>query len=855
MVHAHSVMMAALLGLAAPALAADADRTVPREYERAIDLTHRLYLRKDELEPSAMLASAVDVLVSRLDWLFADIDGNTVTLRHGRGRDLGTVSITGWEDLPAALYDLERLIAESGYDTGEVDLRLSSLSGGYLALDRYSRVLSGDSLDRFDTRLKGTLVGIGATLRIVDEALTIIAVLPDGPAERGDLQVGDIIERIDEASTVGMPVREAVNRIRGENGTKVTLHVRRTVDEAEVQLSLPMVRAKVILPNVEHDVLDGDVGYIRITSVSQKTVYNLRRAMAALRAEGALEHGVVLDLRGNTGGSMKESSGAVDEFVSEGVVLTTAGHDGKPVPHLLAKLQTDDDGNEPDVPLVVLVDDRTASGAEIISGALQRLDRAALVGERTFGKGEVQKIYDLDGKSRLKLTVAEYLLDDETRVAGVGITPDITLGRVLLDDRGARLLGFDVERENRAFFEIVQYLDEREGWRETPIDPEDVESTDVGLEIARRAVLDTSGPSREAIVASVERAAEALRAEESAKIAEALAVRAIDWSAAEYPGSAPEAVVSLEAKQDPEDLDVQVLSITVENQGPSALHRALVELDSESFNAWDLLVPLGRIESGATAVSEVRVPLRPDVEPRADEVVVQLRADRRPPATLPPAVLTSSSPRDPQVHVVLRLDGVGAERTAKVSVRNLDDQTRLEGLEASFRYPKVAGIELLSEGMRLPELEPGASGTFDLPVRIADETLRELPLQLKLQTDRHGSLVVWDVEVPVSGEAISLEAPRIEAKKRKLTQRSGPGTLSLVVSDDTKVGSVVVFVNDEKVAWQEGGQPRVDVKAKFEIVPGDNEIKVVARDADGLRSVEYFHILGQGLAGDGVVEE
>lgn len=823
-------------------VAAQDPAPVPRIYTRSIDLTSRLYLYKDKIAAAEMMRSAVELLESRIDWLFGDIDGNTVVLRHGNGNELVRVEFTGFDDLPRALFSMEQAILSSGYDTGSTDVRLSLASGGFLALDNYSRVLSGDSLQRFDTRLKGTLVGVGATLRIVNEALTIVSVIPDGPADRAGIRPGDVIERIDDSSTVSMPVNEAVKRIRGTAGSKVQLHLRRTVEDTTEMLSPVMVRAKVILPNVEHELLAGDVGYIRITNVSQKTVYNLKRAMMSLRDQGGLSQGVVLDLRGNTGGSMKESSGSVDQFVERGVVLTTAGPDGEPVPQLLSKLTAVDAGDEPEVPVVVLVDHRTASGAEIISGSLKMLERAALVGTRTFGKGEVQKIYDLDGESRLKLTVAEYLLAKETHVAGIGIVPDVTLGRVLLDEKGARLVGFDVERERKPFEDMVAWLDEREGWRSD----EAPERDDVALELARRAVLKAAGPDRQAVLVAVKAVSEEVRAEQATLVADALAHMEIDWSPAAYPGSRPEAVVRIKSVPDPDDPDVQVLTVELENQGPSTLYRTVVELNCESFKGWDnLMVPLGKVESGGTSEGVLRMRLRPGVHPRADLVDVRVRADRRPALDVAPQVLHTESPLDPQLTVTAVLAGAGTERSVELVVHNQDDTTILEGLEASFRYPKVEGVELLSEGTRAAEVGPGAKTELALPLRLTDEDLGYIPLELKLLTDRHGTLARWDFELPVTGKQIVLEAPQIELRRHKTIQKLGSSSLPLVVTDNSQVQTVTVFVNDEKVLWREGNNDKLVVDPNFEVDIGDNEVRVLARDEDGLTTVRYFHILGR----------
>src|SRR5262249_10167246 len=149
---------------------------------------------------------------------------------------------------------------------------------------------------------------------------------------------------------------------------------------------------------------------------SQQTVENLRAAMAELDRAGALDAGLVIDLRGNTGGSMKESASVADLFLGEGLLLRTQGSDGGRVQNLQAEMFATRAGTEPDIPLVVVVDDRTASGSEILAGALLELGRAALIGTRTFGKGTVQKVYNLGPDVRFKLTVARYILANDREI-------------------------------------------------------------------------------------------------------------------------------------------------------------------------------------------------------------------------------------------------------------------------------------------------------------------------------------------------------------------------------------------------------------------------------------------------------
>ncbi|MCA9570931.1 MAG: PDZ domain-containing protein, partial [Myxococcales bacterium] len=463
-----------------------------RAYERAIDLVDGLYLYPEQLDANVLLRSAAEGLADELHWLRVKSQGPAVNLEHGDGTLIGSVSVANLDTLPAALLALEDLVTHAGHPLGDTDVRLVALQGLTRGLDRYSRVLSGDGLDRFDVRLKGTLVGIGIGIHILDDQLRIYRVDEGGPAALAGVQVGDVITRIDGRSTTNMPTREATRLLRGKEGSEVVLAVLRAGSPVELKVS----RAEIVVPNVESEVLEGDVAVVRISHMSQRTVENLVAELARMEAQGALAHGLVVDLRQNTGGSMKESARTVDEFVDAGMLLRTAGHDGGQVRNLQARMDAEPGGHVPDVPVAILVDDRTASGAEILAGALLELDRAVLVGTRTYGKGTVQKIYPLGEDVRLKLTVAQYILENERRIADGGLLPDAVVGSITLDSYGVHYQGWDPGGLPREA--ILPWVREGWGWRK-----QDVPEVDLAQELARRAVLAAEGPGRPALLASL----------------------------------------------------------------------------------------------------------------------------------------------------------------------------------------------------------------------------------------------------------------------------------------------------------------------------------------------------------------
>lgn len=808
---------------------------VPSPFRRSVDLIEHAYMYPEGIEPETLLAAAARSLERAVDWLYVDIEGARVTLKHADGREIGVVGVTGWEDLPLALWQMQLIVEQTGIDAGKADLRLTLLAGLTTELDNYSRMLAGDKLESFDTRIKGTLVGIGCTMRRTDEHIVITDLVPSGPAARAGIQVGDVVDRVDGMSTLNLPLKEATRRIRGAAGTAVVLDVLR----ADKPLRFTLARESIIIDNVAHQVLDGGIGYVRIDNVSQQTVYNLERALDDLSAKGALGQGLVLDLRGNTGGSMKESAAAVDALVRSGVLLTTRGRDGGPVPDLVARMDAHADGDEPDVAMIVLVDERTASGAEIISGSLQELGRAVLVGQRTFGKGQVQKIYTLDDGLSFKMTVAEYQLANDRPVAGVGVQPDVHVGHYTIAPDAMRISGWDLERERVAAAEIVPatHLFAAPGEPPAPV-------VDVTLELARRALVHTTGNTREALSAALATQAALVKQEEGLRLAAAMVARGLDWTSAPGEGSAPEVRVTLSSEKVPDDPDLFRVRVVLHNDGPTPLYQASVRLACDSYDAWDgLVVPLGLVPSGGIAAGEARVRLSRGVEAREDAITVAVAADRRPVTTLPDAVLRAATSPRPALRVAAHLEQAGAEWVVRLDVTNRSEAD-IDGLEAWFEAPWEKGIELVDTATRTEHLGAGETAHLALRVRIAQDGPNEVPLELVLDADGFGTLFRPDLRMHVAGTEIVREAPVVEPERHALSARVGRYALGVDISDDGPIGSVVVFANDQKVLWTAGGLGKMRVHPVFDLQPGVNTVIIVATDRDGTRVQKTVRVLG-----------
>lgn len=308
---------------------------------------------------------------------------------------------------------------------GETELGNASLQGMVRELrrrhgDRFSEYFSPEALAAFNQQLEGRFSGIGLTVVEVKDGLRVASVFPRSPAEEAGIAVGDTIVSAEGDSLAGLSSSEATKKIKGPEGTEVTIGVR---DSKSGKLrKLTLTRAEVTLPNVSHRVETADgrkLGYVRLLSFSEGAHAQLANAIRRVKGEGA--EGIVLDLRHNPGGLLQEAVLSASLFLPEGeeVVSTRSRSQGE------TSYETDGERRSK-LPLVVLIDGGTASAAEILAAALADDGGAPVVGTRSFGKGVFQEEQSLSNGGALKLTVGEYFTPKGVNLAeSHGIHPDV----------------------------------------------------------------------------------------------------------------------------------------------------------------------------------------------------------------------------------------------------------------------------------------------------------------------------------------------------------------------------------------------------------------------------------------------
>lgn len=502
----------------------------------------------------------------------------------------------------------------------EVDLRdveYTAANGMLRTLDPHSVALNPEQFHDMQIQTGGHFGGLGIVISVRDGLLTIMNPMPGTPAAAAGLRRYDRIVRINDESTTNMSLTEAVNRLRGEVGSEVSVWVTRAGAGGWAQpRRFAVTRARIEVRSVEHRLLAGNVGYAKIKSFSETTGEELTRALREMRQQGM--RSLVLDMRGNPGGLLEQAVAVSDLFLRDGTVVVTAGNRREERDEREAQAE----GTEPDYPLAVLIDGGSASASEIVAGALKNNNRALIVGTQSFGKGSVQTIRQLPDGGALKITIAQYLTPGDVSIQGVGIVPDIELAPMTVDamdmdldadrvfpreaDLSAHLTNNRARGDQRPT-ETVRYFfptEEREQLRLRGADElsEDGVREDFPVRFARDMVAAAGRAGRREMLQDSRGLIERTRGEQMAAVTRALQPLRVNWE--DGPDAAGSNLAVEVRTSRPENQGVPgepfELTVTVTNRGTAPVYRlrATTKSDNPLFENRELV--FGRVNPGET---------------------------------------------------------------------------------------------------------------------------------------------------------------------------------------------------------------------------------------------------------------
>jgi carboxyl-terminal processing protease len=648
-------------------------------------------------------------------------------------------------------------------------IEYAATNGMLSTLDPHSVLLDPQNYNEMKLNTRGSFGGLGIVIGIRKGHLTVIRPIPDTPAARAGIKAGDHIVRIDKLSTVNMMLNDAVNRLRGDPDTKVEVWVERPGKDAKAAESRRVVltRAVIKVKTVEARMLKNNVGYVKLfNSFGGNTADELRRGLDDLKKKGM--KALVFDLRANPGGLLDQAIKVADEFLDSGTIVTTVGYANKQREEKRAS-----PGNQPHVPMAVLVNHGSASASEIVAGALKNLDRAVVIGTKTFGKGSVQVLYDMEDGSALKLTIAQYLTPGDVSIQSVGITPDVLLDKVAVDkDKGvwlfreykgmsegeleAHLESRNVAAEDKPV-ETIKFLvpeppkkvakrdneddplagsgeedDEPEEDFEAASDPE--KANDYEVLFARDLVAQAKGWRRREVLSSSRGFFEKKRAEEEARVVEALKKVGIDWTPV---GAGPTPQLTVTASTDRPDNAVPAgetikFKVTVTNKGPGTAGQVRAVLQSSDFLFDQREFVFGKMKPGESKSYLVPVKVPKDALSRVDPLKLQVYEEHGAKAQLEDelrvAIRGAERPlfaysyqliddikgnsdglvqrgESVRLHVTVKNIGVGKSTETLAQLRNLSDE----------------GLDIIKGRFNVDNMAPGDTKSIDFVFDVSQE--------------------------------------------------------------------------------------------------------------------------------------
>lgn len=320
-------------------------------------------------------------------------------------------------------------------------LAISAIEGMLKTLDPYSAYLTPEHYKELEIGTSGEFGGVGIEISVENDLLTVITPIEGSPAAKAGIKPGDLIIAIDGKSTQGFSVDEAVKSLRGPKGSAVNITIQSQGDKNPREVVL--VRDIIYVKSVNSKLLDGRVGYIKLSQFQEKTSEELVKAIEELESGDRGElNGLILDLRNNPGGLLTQAVEVADEFIDEGLIVSVKGR----VEDQSTEYYATKKDNTPGYPIIILVNKGSASASEVVAEALQDKKRAIILGTKTFGKGSVQSIIKLEDGSGLKLTTAKFYAPSGRSINQVGVIPDVIVedsqGKDLQLERAKELIKF-----------------------------------------------------------------------------------------------------------------------------------------------------------------------------------------------------------------------------------------------------------------------------------------------------------------------------------------------------------------------------------------------------------------------------
>ena len=722
------------------------------------------YVDPARVDPKKMLYAALDSVQFNVPEVLVepDVARNKITVAVNDKREVfDTTDVDSPWRMTIKLKKVFRFIEtnmNAGADLAKVEY--AAVNGMLSTLDPHSILMDPEQARDMDVSTSGKFGGLGIVIRMIERKLTVVKPMKDTPAWKKGIKAGDHIVKINNEPTENLTSNEAVDRMRGNPNTGVTLWVERK-GEANL-LRFDLVRDVIRVTQVEHKLLDKGVGYIKVKQFSKGIANDVADAMKEMSDKGATSW--ILDLRYNPGGLLEEAVQLSDLFVDSGTIVATVS--GRDREARRAERWFGDTTSS----LAVLVNGGSASASEIVAGALKNLDRAVVIGTRTFGKGSVQELYDNEDHSKLKLTIAQYLTPGDRSIQNLGIVPDIALQRMYVPDKNdspqdfvrllaptrtygekdldAHLVSTYAKDTDKPSFEVPFLVEKKkpapgataEAPATAPPDDEDGPDDDEIVEdfemrLARDVVSGTTASTRPKLVTGATKIVAKVRAEEEKKLIAALGTINVDWSGpvvADAGKANLEVALTTTPSQHVKAGDIVDVTATVKNTGTAPAYRVLSRLQGDDPVFEDSELPIGKVGPGETKTFTAKMQVPKDALDRVDRLGLEVREAKNAPVRVVPAeVAIEAAPRPVFAYSYQLIDeGNGDGLVQRGEKYKLQVQVKNTGPGATqdatvlLRNATGDGVTLARSRLELKDtLAPGQVKDIEFPLA-TDSTLK-----------------------------------------------------------------------------------------------------------------------------------
>lgn len=839
-------------------------------FNRAILFIKEQYVQPERLQPEKLLMGSLDALQKEIpELVIKKSDPTHLKIQMGKDTQIFSIEdLNSLWDLSFKERDIFRFIeTRLSAKANKQDIEYAAINGILSQLDPHSILLEPKFSKEMKLSTQGEFGGLGIVIGLRDGVLTVISPLDGTPADKAGIKALDQILKIDDASTVNLALEEAVDKLRGKPGTKVSLTLQRK-NETKPQI-ITVKRDIIKVDSIGSHLMDNQIGYIKIKAFHGNTSKDLK---AALNAEN-FQHlkGLILDLRNNPGGLLNESVAVSDLFLDGGTVVVTQGA-GDSV------RDEEKAGSGPEktkLPMVILVNSGSASASEIVAGALKNRNRALVIGEQTFGKGSVQMLYDFPDKSALKLTIAQYLTPGDESIQSVGITPDILLQPAYLESKNNLILfpqtrmredNLDSHLDNqtrvihRKPSYVLTYISEK-------LSPEEQERLavtssfreDFEIRFAKRLLSRAPwGATRQNLLGNAQKLMPQFEQEESQKIQTSLSQLGINWSAPIEALKAPKLELRVLGKPSAKAGQHLKINLEAKNTGKTPAYQVYAISKSASPLLSDREFLFGQINPGQKRSFEIDIELPKDASTHQEFVRVHLNANRQShlaSLNIPIAILGLAKPVLAFNYQVNPIQ-TGQKTKIRVNVTNIGTGIAAEPI--ILLKNKGDSDLFIDEGrQKLKPLRPGSSAKAQFSFTERSETAKP-NLQIQLYDAVSGEFWTETLVLNKGALWVSKTPPAIRwlvNTQTPIVSKNPSYQLRAEIIGRPNLKDAYLYVGEEKV-WYEAARSnqhpqKLILDQLISLKPGINYITLVARDDStysGHQSLAIFSETGDPLA-------